>query len=198
MIRAEAPARRKEAHHALERRDIGRTERETSSGSGEEMIPWLKNDLMCSDDTRPWLLSVRFKGEGWIHCIESRPGLVSVERLAGNGELQVLTARFDPEENRTVAQFFKGGTIAAELTVAGKGDDSLDVLGFKSSVKTKAFLKRCRTVRQALDGFFAEFDARPRDLVVIEAKGGLRLMASDGKAARAAELDEVALTYYEP
>jgi hypothetical protein len=40
--------------------------------------------------------------------------------------------------------------------------------------------------------------ARSNRPSVIEAKGGLRLMASDGKAARAAELDEVALTYYEP
>ncbi len=105
---------------------------------------------------------------------------------------------FDPQENRTFAPFFKGGIIAAKLTLAGKGDDSLDVLGFKSSVKTKAFLKRCQTVRQAVDGFFAEFDAKPRDLVVIGAKGGLRLMASDGRAIRATELDELAVTYYAP
>lgn len=197
MIRAAAPARRNRASHSLERRDIGRTEMESVSGSAEEMIPWLNNDLMRSN-IRPWLLSVRFKGESWIHCIASRPTLVSVERLASNKDLQVLTASFDPQENRTVALFFKGGTIAAELALAGRGDDSLEVLWFKSSVKTKAFLKRCQTVRQAVDGFFAEFDARPRDLVVIEAKGGLRLMASDGQAIRATELDELAITYYAP
>lgn len=195
MIRAAAPARRNRACHALELRDIGRREMESVSGSGEEMIPWLKNDLLPSD-IRPWVLSVRFKGERWIHCIASRPTLVSVERLASNKDLQVLTANFDPQEDRTVALFFKGGTIAAELTLAGKGDDPLEVLGFKSAVKTKAFLKRCQTVRQAVDGFFAEFDGKSRDLVVVKVKSGLRLMDSDGKAIRATEMDELALTYY--
>ena len=197
MIRAAAPARRNRASHSLQLRDIGRTEMETVSGSAEQMIPWLNNDLMRGN-TRPWLLSVRFKGESWIHCIASRPTLVSVERLASNKDLQVLTANFDPQENRTAASFIKGGTIAAELTLSGKGDDSLDVLLFKSSVNTKAFLKRCQTVRQAVDGFFAEFDAKPRELVVIEADGNLRLMASKGQAIRATELDELAITYYTP
>ncbi len=197
MIRAAAPARRNRASHALELRDIGRTELfSLGPSSAETMIPWLQT-ASSEQLSFPWLLSARFKGESWIHCIASRASLVSVERLAGNKDLQVLTAKFEPQENRTVALFFKSGSIAAELALAGQGVDSLEVLWFKSSVKTKAFLKRCQTVRQAVNGFFAEFDAKARGLV-IEAKAGLTLMGSDRKAIRADKLDELAVTYYAP
>jgi hypothetical protein len=198
MIRAAAPAGRNRASNALDVCDIGRTKMHSLGPDGAEtMIPWLKN-VASDHKICPWLLSARFKGERWIHCIASRPGLVSVGQLASNKALQVLTADFDPQENRTVARFFKNGGIAAELAAAGKGEDSLEVLSFESSVKTKAFLKRCQTVRQAVEGFFAEFDAKARDLVVIAAEVGLELRAANGQAIRDSELDELAITYYAP
>jgi hypothetical protein len=93
--------------------------------------------------------------------------------------------------------FFKSGSVAAELALAGKGDDLLEVLWFTPSVKTNAFLKRCRTVRHAVDAFFAEFDAKALDLVV-EATDGFKLMAPGRQAIRASELDELGITYYAP
>jgi Ankyrin repeats (many copies) len=201
MIRAAAPARRNKAWHALECCDIGRTKMESYRGSAEEMIPWLNQDWFkdwMRSNIRPSLLSVRFKGERWIHCIESRAGLVSVERLASNKDLQVVSAGFEPQENRTVARYYQKGSIAAELVTAGKGGDALEVLSFQSSVTTKAFLKRCQTVRQAIDGFFAAFDAKARELGVLESKGGLRLLNLDGRAVRANELEELAITFYVP
>ena len=197
MIRAAAPARRNRIWHALPLRHIGRTEMETQSGSAKEMIPWLNNGWVRAD-SRPCLLSVRFKGERWIHCIESRANLVSVQRLASNKDLQVLTASFDPHQNRTVAQYYQKGGIAAELVAGGKAEDPLQVLSFQSSVKTKAFLKGCQTVRQAVDGFFAAFDAKVRELAGLEEKGGIRVLGSDGQAVRASELEELAITYYVP
>ncbi len=197
MIRAAGPVRRHQFWHTLQLRHIGRTEMESNLGSDEKMIPWLKNDWIRSD-IRPWLFSVQFKGERWIHCIESRAALVSVERLASNKDLHVLTASFDPQENRTIAQYYQKGSIAAELVAAGKAEDPLEVLSFQSSVKTKAFLKRCQTVRQALDGFFAAFDAKARELAALEEKGGFRVLGSDGQAVRAGELEELAITYYVP
>jgi hypothetical protein len=197
MIRAAAPARRNRASNALELCDIGRGRGATTSDSAEEMISWLSNDWVRSN-VGPWLFSVRFKGERWIHCIESTAGLVSVERLASNKDLQVLTAGFDPQENRTVARYYQKGSTAAELVAAGKGGDTLEVLSFTSSVKTKAFLKDCKTVGEAVAGFFAAFDAKARELGVLEAKGGLRLLASDGQAVRAGDLEELAITYYQP
>ena len=187
MIRAAAPARRNRAWHALQSRDIGRTEVNSLGPLGAEwMIPGLKPHVM-GRQTCPWLLSARFKGESWIHCIASTAGLVSVERLASNKDLQVLTTEFDPQANRTLARFFKNGSIEAELAVAGKGEDSLEVLSFKSSAKTNAFLKRCKTVRQAVDGFFAAFDAKAREIATLKAGGGVRLLSSDGQAIRVRE-----------
>jgi hypothetical protein len=197
MIRAAAPARRNRASHALDLLDIGRPKRVGyGPDNGHTMIPWLQTvSTVHKNDS--WLLGARFKRESWIHCIASAPEVVSVERLASKKDLHVLTASFDPQANRTVAQLFKNGSIVAELALAGKGDDSLEVLWFKSSLKTKAFLKRCRTVRQAVDAFFAEFDAKARDLVV-EATDGFKLMAPGRQAIGAGELDELGITYYAP
>ena len=190
--------RRNQARHATQFRDIGRTEVNSAGPLDAEFmisgsIPrgWIARIV-------PWLISARFKGESWIHCIASIADLVSVERLAGSKELQVLTAEFDPHQNRTLARFFKNGSVAAELAIAGKGKDSLAVLSFKSSVKTKEFLKHCKTARQALNGFFAAFDAKAREIAVLKPGGGLRLLSSDGKAVRVSELDELGMTCYAP
>jgi hypothetical protein len=197
MFRHAVPGRRKRAFDAVELVDIGRTR---SHGYGpddaEGIFPWLSSSGWQSK--MPWLILARFQGESWIHCIASRAGLVPVERLASNKDLQVLTTSFDPQENRTRALLYKSGSIAAELATSGKGEDPLEVLSFKSSVKTKAFLKRCKTVRQAIDGFFAEFDAKARDLIVTESDGLLKLRGPDGRAISAGELHEVGIRYYTP
>ena len=154
LIRHAVPAKRKNAGDAAHFLDIGRTRGSGyGPGSPAEMAPWLSCTGLAAK--QPWLFLARFKGESWIHCIPSRPGLVSVERLGRSEHLQVLTAGFDPDENQTHVLFHNKGNIAAELTAAGKGKDPLGVHSFKSSVKIKAFLKRCKTVRQAVDGFFA-------------------------------------------
>jgi hypothetical protein len=195
MIRAAAPARRNRAAHTLDLLDIGRPKRVGyGPDTGDTMIPWLRT-VSTVHKNDPWLLGARFKRESWIHCIASAPELVSVQRLASNKDLHVLTANFDSQANRTVAQLFKNGSIAAEVALAGKGDDSLEVLWFKSSIKTKAFLKRCHTVRHAVDAFFAGFDAKARDLVV-ETTDSFKLMAPGRQAIRASELDELGITYY--
>ena len=159
------------------------------------MAPWLK----CSDwaAKQPWLVLARFKGESWIHCIASRPGLVSVERLGLIKELQILTAGFDPGENQTHARFHNKGNIAAELTAAGKANDPLGVHSFKSSVKVKPFLKRCKTVRQAVDGFF-EAKGAVRILTVIEVNGLLELRDALGRAVSAGEPFEIGIRYFVP
>ena len=177
----------KEAHHALERRDIGRTEGAIfSSGSGDEMIPWLKNDLMCSGDTRPWLLSVRFKGEGWIHCIESRPGCLrrtARRQRRTSGSHRPLRSRRKPH---CCAILQARNDRGRAHPCRGRKNDCARCARVQVIGKYKGVSQVLPNGAKALDGFFAEFDARPRDLVVMEAKGGLRLMASDGKAARAA------------
>lgn len=93
-------------------------------------------------------------------------------------------------------RFFKNGKVEAELAVAGKGEDALEVLSLRSSVKSKPFLKQCKTARQAVDGFYAAFDAKAREIAVLKAKGGLRLLSSDGQAIRVGELEELGMTCY--
>ena len=53
-------------------------------------------------------------------------------------------------------------------------------------------------MRQALDGFFAAFDAKAREIAVLKPGGGLRLLSSDGKAIRVSKLDELGMTCYAP
>ncbi len=164
--------------------------------SAAEMAPWLK----CSGwlAKRPWLFLARFKGESWIHCIASKPGLVSLETLGRSKHLQILNAGFDLGENRTHAQYHNKGNIAAELTAAGKAKDPLGVHSFKSSVRVKAFLKQCKTVRHAVDGFFAAQDAVLRVLSVIEVNGLLELRDGLGRAVSAGELAEIGIRYFVP
>ena len=197
LIRHAVPARRKDAGDAVHFLDIGRTR---GSGYGPDsvaaMAPWLK----CSGwaAKQPWLFLARFKGESWIHCIASKPGLVSVERLGLIKELQILTAGFDPGENQTHALFRNKGNIAAELTAAGKGEDPLGVHSFKSSVKVKPFLKRCKTVRQAVDGLFEAQGAVRRELAVVELDGLLELRGARGRAVSDKELSEIGIRYFVP
>ncbi len=148
-------------------------------GSPAEMADWLK----CSGWTAKltWVIFARFKGESWIHCIASRPGLVPVEELGRSKDLQILTVAFDPGENQTRVLFHNKGSIAAELTALGKGEDPLGAHSFKSSVKVKTFLKRCKTVREAVDGFFAAQGAVRRDLAVAQVNGLLELRGAVGE-----------------
>ena len=125
-------------------------------------------------------------------------GLFRSKTLGRSKDLQILTAGFDPGENQTHALFHNKGNVAAELTAAGKGKDPLGVHSFKSSVKVKTFLKRCKTVRQAVDGFFAAQGAVIRELAVVEVNGLLELRDDRGRAVSAKELSEIGIQYYVP
>jgi len=197
MIRHATPARRKFAQNAMAALEY---DRPTIFGFGpdpaERMVSWLKTNHTWRGV--PWLFYARFKEEGWVHCIPSKPNLVSVDRIAREKNLQVLTAWFDPQENRTHARFYKGGKLAGELVAAGNGDAPLEVVSFKSSAHPKTFLKQCKTAGQAIDGFFAALDAERRDLAVLETAGGLELQDSQGRTIPADELDEAGVTYHTP
>ena len=116
------------------------------------MAPWLKCTGWAAK--QPWLFLARFKGRAGFIASHRGRGF-PLETLGRSKHLQILSAGFDPGENRTHALFHNKGNIAAELTAAGKGKDPLGVHSFQSSVRVKTFLKQCKTVRQAVDGFFA-------------------------------------------
>jgi hypothetical protein len=176
--------------------DIGRRSMHGAVDRAKTMVPWLKTHFIWHN--LPWLLCARFQGESWVHCFASTAGLVPIERLTNNENLQVLVVWFDASENRTHARLHKKGSLVAELAAAGTGDVPFEVISFKSSVHPKTFLKRCKTVRQAVDGFCAAVDARLRDLVALKAKGGLELQDLHGQAVGADELDELDVTCYAP
>ena len=76
----------------------------------------------------------------------ARAGFIASHRWRGlfrsNVSPAAKTCRSSPpgsirSENRTLALFYKNGSVAAELAAAGKAKDPLEVLSFKSSVKTK-------------------------------------------------------------
>jgi hypothetical protein len=176
--------------------DIGRQSIHGAVDRAETMVPWLKTHFTWHN--LPWLLCARFRGESWVHCFESTAGLVSTERLASNENLQVLVVSFDASENRTHARLHKKGSLVAELAASGKGEAPLEVISFKSSLHPKTFLKRCKTVRQAVDSFCAAVEARLRDLAPFTVKGGLELKDLQGRAIRAEEMDELDVTCYAP
>ena len=197
MIRA-ASGRKKDIYEVTWPVDMGR--QAVPGGVGpdraETAVPGLKTYF--TGHRLPWVLLARFKGESWIHCLASSPPPVPAEQLTSSAHLQVLVVSFDPSENQTAARFYKKGSLVAELVAAGRGEAPLEVISFKSSVHPKTFLKRCKTVRQAVDGFCAAVDARLRDLVALKAKGGLELRDLQGKAVGAEELDELDVTCYAP
>jgi hypothetical protein len=195
MIR-HASGRKKSLYDITRLLDTGRQSLHGAIDRAATMVPWLKNHFTWYN--LPWLLCVRFQGESWVHCLTSTAGLVPTERLTNNENLQVLVVSFDAIENRTDARLHKKGSLVAELAAAGTGEAPLEVISFKSSVHPKTFLKRCKTARQAVDGFCAAVDARLRDLVVITAKAGLELQDSQGKAVAVEELDELDVTCYAP
>jgi hypothetical protein len=162
----------------------------------ESAVPGLKTYF--TGHRLPWELLARFKGESWIHCLASSPRPVPAERLTSSAHLQVLVVSFDPSENQTAARLYKKGRLVAELVAAGKGEAPLEVISFKSSVHPKSFLKKCKTLRQAVEVFFAAVDARLRDLTAFTAPGGLEFQDSQGRDIGADELEELAVTCYAP
>ena len=195
MIR-HASGRKKSLYDVTRLLDIGRQSIHGAMDRAETMVPWLKNHFTWHN--LPWLLCVRFQDESWVHCIASTAGFFPTERLTSNENLQVLVVSFDASENRTHATLHKKGSLVADLAAAGTGEVPLEVISFKSSVHPKTFLKRCKTVRQAVDGFCAAVDARLRDLVALKVKGGLELRDLQGKAVGTEELDELDVTCYAP
>lgn len=197
MIRHATPARRKFTQNAMA---VLEYDRPMIFGYGpdtaERIVPWLKSNYTWRGIPR--LFYARFKDEGWVHCLASRPDLVSVDRIARDKNLQVLAAWFDPQENRTHARFYKGGKLAGELVAAGNRDAPLEVVSFKSSAHPKTFLKKCKTAGQAIDGFFGALDAERRDLAVLETTGGLELQDGQGQAITAEKLDEAGVTCHAP
>ncbi len=160
----------------------------------ENVIPWLKTHF--TGHGLPWELRARFKGESWIHSLASSPRPVPIDRLASHKDLQVLVVSFDAGENRTEARFYKKGSLAAELVAGGKGEAPLEVISFKSSAHPKTFLKKCKTVREAVEGFCSAVDATLRDLRAFTADGGIEFQDAEGKAIGAKQLDELEVTCY--
>lgn len=118
MIRHARAARRRYTWDALQVLEVVRPcFARWGSDPAASMIPGLETDLY--GPKVPWLLSARFKGESWIHCIGSNEGLVSVDQLGRSKDLQVLAAWFDPRDNRTHTRFYKSGDVAASLTTEG-------------------------------------------------------------------------------
>ncbi len=196
MLRHATPARRRKLWNVMNI-SIGRPA-DVSFGpdSGETMIPWLSSGS-CPPNG-PWVLFARFKDESWVHCIASDPNLLAVGRVSAATDTHVLAVRPDPKQNCLHVTFHKQGKLAACLDAAGDGDDPLKILTFSSSVHPKSFAEKYRTLQQAIEGFFASFDTRIRELAVIETNGGLELQDSNGRAIEARELDEMAITFYSP
>src|SRR5271165_5832034 len=195
MIRHVTPTRRKDACNAVQDLEI---DRQMRAGAGpnpaEAIIPWLRLHHLGS--SFPWLLFVRFKGEDWIQCLASNPRLAPVERVANNEKLQVLATWFDPNTNRSHARFYRRGVLASDLVAVSTGDAPLEVVSFKSSAHPKSFLKQCKTVHQAIVGFFAGVGAQPHDLALSGTRGSVELQDSQGRAIDADELEELAAYYY--
>lgn len=162
----------------------------------EVMIPALKTQFI--GHRLPWVLLARFKGESWIHSLASSPRPVPIERLTSNKDLQVLVVSFDAGENRTEARFFKKGSLVGELIAAGKGEAPLEVISFKSSAHPKTFLKKCKTVRQAVEGFCSAVDATLRELRAFTADGALEFQDAQGKAIGAKQMEELEVSCYAP
>src|SRR6516165_10010862 len=171
MIRA-ASGRKKDIYEVTWPVDMGR--QAVPGGVGpdraETAVPFLKTQF--SGHRLPWVLLARFKEESWIHCLASSPPPVPAERLASSAHLQVLVVSFDPSANQTAARLYKKGSLVAELVAAGRGEAPLEVISFKS-VHPKSFLKKCKTVRQAVESFCAAVDARLRDLTAFTTHCGL-------------------------
>ena len=197
MIRA-ASGRKKDICEVTWPVDMGR--QAVPGGVGpdraETAVPGLKTYF--TGHRLPWVLLARFKGESWIHFLASSPPPVPAERLASSAHLQVLVVSFDPSENQTAARLYKKGSLVAELVAAGRGEAPLEVISFKSSVHPKSFLKKCKTVRQAVESFSAAADARLRDLTAFTARGGLNFQDSQGRDIGVDELEELAVTCYAP
>jgi hypothetical protein len=174
--------------------DIGRPFVSAMSDRAATMVPWLKAHFEWHG--LPWLLFARFKGESWIHCLASSDGFVPIDRLTDNKDLQVLAVSFDANENRTHARLFKKGSLAANLVATGSGDAPLEATSFASSVHPKTFLKRCKTVREALDAFCTALDARRRGLTAFSTRGSLELRDAQGRELSVDELDELQVTIY--
>jgi hypothetical protein len=196
MIRA-ASGRKKDIYEVTWPVDMGR--QAVPGGVGpdraEIAVPWLKTNF--SGHRLPWVLLARFKEESWIHCLASSPPPVPAERLASSAHLQVLVVSFDPSANQTAARLYKKGSLVAELVAAGRGEAPLEVISFKS-VHPKSFLKKCKTVRQAVESFCAAVDARLRDLTAFTTHCGLEFQDSQGRAIGVDKLEELAVTCYAP
>jgi hypothetical protein len=197
MIRA-ASGRKKDIYEVTWPVNMGR--QGVPGGIGpdraETAVPFLKTQF--SGHRLPWVLLARFKGESWIHCLASRPPPVPAERLASSAHLQVLVVSFDSSENQTAARLYKKGSLVAELVAAGRGAAPLEVISFKSSVHPKSFLRKCKTVRQAVESFCAAVDARLRDLMAFTAHGGLEFQDSQGRDVGVDDLEELEVSCYAP
>ncbi len=197
MIRA-ASGRKKDIYEVTRPVEMGR--QAVPGGVGpdraETMVPCLKTHF--SGHRFPWVFLARFKEESWIHCLASSPRPVPAERLTSSVHLQVLVVSFDPGKNQTTARLYKKGSLVAELIAPGRGEAPLEVISFKSSVHAKSYLKKCKTVREAVEGFCAAVDATLRDLRAFTADGGLEFQNAQGKAIGAKLLDELEVTCYAP
>jgi hypothetical protein len=195
LIRHVTPARRKLTLHAVQEVEI---DRPMWVGAGpnpaKDIIPWLK--IHHHGNKFPWLLFARFKGEDWIQCLASNPRLLPAERVANNQKLQVLATWYDPATNRSHAQLYKRGTLAADLVAVGQEDGSLEVVSFKSSAHPKSLFKACKTVREAIVAFFAGVEARAHDLAVSGAGDTFKLHDSRGRVIDVDKLEDLAVTYY--
>lgn len=195
MIRA-ASGRKKDICEVTWPVDMGR--QAVPGGVGpdraETVVPCLKTHF--SGYKLPWVLLARFKEESWIHCLASSPRPVPAERLTSSAHLQVLVVSFDPSKNQTDARHYKKGSLVAELVAAGRCEAPLEVISFKSSVHPKLLVKKCKTVREAVESFCAAVDATLRDLRALTAVGGLEFQDSHGKPIGAKQLDELEVTCY--
>jgi hypothetical protein len=195
MIRHVTPARRKVSLYSIQELEIDRPMRVGGGPNpASDILPWMK--LHHHGDKFPWLLFARFKGENWVQCLASNPRLAPVERVANNKKLQVLATWYDPTENRSHAQFYKRGALAADLVAVGTGDAPLEVVSFKSSAHPKSLLKGCKTVREAVVGFFAGVEAQAHDLQASGARDSFELHDSRGRAIDPDELADLAAYYY--
>jgi len=195
LIRHATATKRKDAWDALDALDIDRPETVSfGPDDAQTMLPSLKHEHRIGV---PWLLSVRLAGESWIHCIPSNEKIISVEQIARNKRLHVLASWYDPKEKCTHACLYIKGKRAAELVTAGKGEAVPQVISFSPS-HAKFHPKDSKSVRELLARFFAAVDANLTDLQVRELNGGIELRGASGRPIRAADIEELGITYYAP